>query len=279
MSIQSLSLSNGLAVAVEALSWMEIEGLNERQAVLRSSDQLKVSDPRSLRLSQLIVFESTRRRNLIDRLLTLASPSLRYENLKAGPRSFARIYTYWSVIRGANWVTILALLRAGRKLLGWKELAPLELTFGRVLGLSSEDVFFETSETQNVSLRTFNPEWFVDYCNRTFGRKKAMEILRGEESRPPTYIRINTLAENESVIVEKMKHKDANIERVSGMKYVYKVLRSHGPMSTSKIARLGNIQVQDKSGCFTVLAAKPRPGQVVLDVCAAPGTKRVSSLN
>ena len=268
-----MSLSNALAVAIEALSWIEIEGMSERQAVFRSSNQLEVKDPRSLRLSQLLVLESTRRRNLLDKLLSLADPSLRYENMKAGPRSFARVYTYWTVIRGANRDTILALLRAGRKLLGWRELAPLELTFGRMLGLRSEDVFSEASETQAIALRTFNPEWFVDYCMRTFGRKKAMEILKGEESLPPTYIRINTLAEDESVTVEKMKQTDTNMKKVRGMKYVYSVLRSRGPMLTSKIARLGNIQVQDKSSCLTVLAAKPRPRQVVLDVCAAPGTK------
>lgn len=268
-----MSLSKGLAVAVEALSWIEVEGLNERQAILRSSNQLDVRDSQSLRLSHRLVLESTRRRNLLDKLLAYADPSLTYKTLKAGPRSFAQIYTYWTLIRGASWEESLALLRAGRKLLGWQELAPLELTFGRLLGFRPDEALAGTSDTETIALETFHAEWFVTYCVRTFGRKRAIEILKGDMSPPPTYIRVNTLVENESKIVEKMKRTDIAFKKVQGMKHVYRVLRSHGPLLGSEAASGGEIQVQDKSSCLTVLAAKPKPGDVVFDVCAAPGTK------
>jgi 16S rRNA (cytosine(967)-C(5))-methyltransferase len=268
-----LSLSKALAVAVEALSWIEVEGLNERQAILRSSNQLDVRDPPSLRLSHRLVLEATRRQNLLDKLLSYADPSLTYKMLKAGPRSFARIYTYWTMVRGASWEETLALLRAGRKLLGWQELAPLELTFGRILGLRWDEAFAGTSNTETIALKTFHPEWFVTYCEKTFGRKRAIEILKANMSPPPTYIRINTLVENESKILEKIKRTGMVFKKVQHMKHVYRVLRSHGPLSGSEAATRGGIQVQDKSSCLTVLAAKPKPGEVVFDVCAAPGAK------
>jgi len=273
MAKTSLSLSDALAVAVEALSWIEVEGLTEREAILRSSKQLNVKDLRSLRLSHLMVLESTRRRNLLDRLLSLMDPSLVYQTLKAGPRSFARIYTYWSKIRGADWEETLALLRAGRKLLGWQELEPLELVFGRLLGFQIEDATVGASDVEATALRTFHPKWFVKYCIRTFGRVKAMNILRGNLSPPPTYVRLNTLVEDESSILQKLKLTGVKLERVQGIKHLYRVLHSLGPLSRSRAAKSGEIQIQDKSSCLSVLTGKPKAGEVVLDACAAPGAK------
>jgi len=268
-----LSLFDALTVAVEALSWIEVEGLNERQAFLRSSNQLDVRDPQTLRLSHLLVLESTRRQNLLDKLLALADPSLTYQRLNAGPRNFARIYAYWTKVRGASWEEGLALLKAGRKALGWKELASLEITFGRLLGVQLEDAFTNASETETIALKTFHPTWFVEYCTRIFGKTKGMKILAGNAQPPPTYVRLNTLVEDESTIVEKLNRTETRLKKVQGMKYIYRVIKSNGPLSGSRVSKSGEIQIQDKSSCMTVLAAKPKPGEIVFDVCSAPGAK------
>jgi len=268
-----LSLFDALTVAVEALSWIEVEGLNERQAFLRSSNQLDVRDSQTLKLSHLLVLESIRRQNLLDRLLAIADPSLTYQRLNAGPRNFARIYAYWTKVRGASWEESLALLKAGRKVLGWKELAPLEVIFGRLLGTQLEDALASASETETIALKTFHPSWFVEYCTRIFGRTKGMKILAGNTRPPPIYVRVNTLVEDESMIVEKINRMGTRLKKVQGMKHVYTVIRSNDPLSGSRIARSGEIQIQDKSSCMTVLAAKAKPGETVFDVCSAPGAK------
>ena len=266
-------LSDALAVAVETLSWMEIEGLSERQALARSSNQLGIKDLGSLRLAQRLVLESTRRQNLIEKLLELADPSLTYQSLKAGPRSFARIYTYWTVVKNVDWNDAVAFLKAGRKLLGWRELAPLELTFGKLLGFRPESALTDASDSESIALKTFHPKWYVEYCVKMFGRSNAIAILNADKTPPPTYIRVNTLAEDESTIVEKMKRDGIELDKIKGMKYVYGLSRSRGLPPFSKFVRSGEIQVQDKSSCYTALAAKPKPGSVVFDVCAAPGAK------
>lgn len=266
-------LSDALAVAVETLSWMEIEGLSERQALARSSNQLRIKDPASLRLAQRLVLESTRRRNLIEKLLELADPSLTYQSLRAGPRSFAQIYTYWTVVKNADWNDTVAFLKAGRKLLGWRELAPLELTFGKLLGFRPESALTNVSDCEAIALKTFHPKWYVRYCITLFGRNNAIAILNADKTPPPTYIRVNTLVTDESTIVEKMKRHGIELEKIKGMKHVYRLSRSNSLPPFSKFVRSGEIQVQDKSSCYTVLAAKPRPGSLVFDVCAAPGAK------
>lgn len=268
-----MSLWDAVAVAVEALSWIEVEGLNERQAVLRASNQLSMKDPQSLRLSHMMVLECTRRQNQLDKLLSLADLSLTYQTLKAGPRSFARIYTYWTKVRKSGWDETLALLKAGRKVLGWQELAPLEVTFGRMLGFQLADAISDSLENEKIALETFHEDWFVDYCLRVFGRRKALEILRANMSAPPAYVRINSLVEDESKTLKDLDRVGVELKKVRGMRYVYRVLKSGGRLSASESSRNGKIQIQDKSSCLTVLAAKPKPGEVVFDVCAAPGTK------
>jgi len=193
--------------------------------------------------------------------------------LKAGPRSFARIYTYWTKVRKSGWDETLALLKAGRKVLGWQELAPLEVTFGRMLGFQLADAISDSLENEKIALETFHEDWFVDYCLRVFGRRKALEILRANMSAPPAYVRINSLVEDESKTLKDLDRVGVELKKVRGMRYVYRVLKSGGRLSASESSRNGKIQIQDKSSCLTVLAAKPKPDEVVFDVCAAPGTK------
>jgi 16S rRNA (cytosine967-C5)-methyltransferase len=177
------------------------------------------------------------------------------------------------MVRDASWEEGLALLRAGRKVLGWQELTQLELPFGKLLGFRLEDVLVGAPDTESIALKTFHPPWFVTYCLRIFGRKRAVEILKGNMSAPPTYVRVNTLVEDESTIVDTIERTGTELKKVSGMKHVYRVVRSRGRISGSQAVTRGRIQVQDKSSCLTVLAAKAKPGEVVFDVCAAPGSK------
>lgn len=50
-------------------------------------------------------------------------------------------------------------------------------------------------------------------------------------------------------------------------------MKTRKPLAQTRSFREGLFYVQDKASCLAVEVANPKPGDVVLDVCAAPGAK------
>jgi len=93
-------------------------------------------------------------------------------------------------------------------------------------------------------------------------------------SRPqPYWIRVNTLKVEENVLVERLSDKGFTLERFSNMN-AYRIVDMpvKHPGATVEHS-LGYYYVQDLSSMAPVLALKPEPGDVVLDMAAAPGSK------
>jgi hypothetical protein len=68
-------LREAWTIAIETLSWMELRRLNERSALARTTKQLGVNDPQAIRFAYGLIVETTRRKNLIDKLInTVVAP-------------------------------------------------------------------------------------------------------------------------------------------------------------------------------------------------------------
>ncbi|WP_455278581.1 hypothetical protein, partial [[Eubacterium] cellulosolvens] len=88
-------LNDSITIAVEALSWMELEGLSERQAFNRSYRQLKLSNEQVLRFGFSLMIETIRRLNVIDYIANWAFYPKNLDEINLGVKNFLRIYIYW----------------------------------------------------------------------------------------------------------------------------------------------------------------------------------------
>lgn len=116
------------------------------------------------------------------------------------------------------------------------------------------------------------PRWIVEMWLNDYGRERTEKILAGFYEEHPTVIRVNEnkrtkeelkrrLSE-EGVVVE--EHPDvASALLISGYDYL-------GGLASF---REGEFQVQDASSIRVAESARIRPGDYVIDVCAAPGGK------
>jgi len=73
-----------LAVAIEALSWMELRRINERLALTRTSRQLDIRSESALRHAFRLIMEVTRRRNALDYLAVQALDLESVDDLSLG---------------------------------------------------------------------------------------------------------------------------------------------------------------------------------------------------
>jgi NOL1/NOP2/sun family putative RNA methylase len=263
---------DSLAIAIEALSWMDYEGVGERTALFRAGRQLDVKEPADLRQAFKIIMETSRFRNRLDVVVRSALGSRQLEGIPHGISSLLRIVTYLKYIDSASRGDLIRTVRWGRDILGWREIHPFENAIG-LLASGNLPVFnVGLTEVDRLALETCNPAWFVERTIRVFGRDLALRILWGNLSRLPSYVRLNTLAvadaDDANRIVRQIKG-----SRVTSVDGTWKIEKSPDLLTGTDLIRSGLLVTQDLASIVAGLVADVKPGQSVLDLCAAPGNK------
>jgi 16S rRNA (cytosine967-C5)-methyltransferase len=270
-------LKEAYTIAIETLSWMEMQRLSERLALARTIKQLETKNSNAIRYAYGLVVETTRRKNQIDKFVNSVLAPKQISEFQLGVQSFLRIYVYQT--RAAkNWGKINlqeaeSIASLGRSILGWQTLWEVEPFLGFLLTRKLEPILEAASEVERLSLETYHPVWFVEYCQKLFGPQETAAFLKGSITPPPTYIRLNTLKASEEEILQNLSGEGLKLEKVEQLKFTYKVLELKVPINRLPSAQEGLVYVQDKASCFAAQAAAPQVGSRVFDVCAAPGAK------
>ena len=251
--------------------------LNERAALMRTVKQLGVKDPSAIRFAYGLVVETERRKNLIDRLIneTVAPKKIGEYNL--GIQAFLRLYVYQTrLVKSGEKINLKEaenIANMGRAILGWQTMREVEPFLGFLLTKKLSSIMEKANEVEKISLQTFHPTWFVEYCIKLFGQNEAITFLNGSMKTPPTYIRINTLKATEESTLQKLKEESVELQKTEPLKFTYRVLSTKKPLNALPAYAEGLFYIQDKASCFATQVANPQPGNTVFDVCAAPGAK------
>lgn len=88
-------LRDAWTLAIETLSWMELQRLGERLALAKAAKQLGIKDPAAIGLAHKLVYETVRRQNFIDLLINSALAPRSLHDFRLGPQAFLRLYTYY----------------------------------------------------------------------------------------------------------------------------------------------------------------------------------------
>jgi 16S rRNA (cytosine967-C5)-methyltransferase len=244
---------------------------------MRTVKQLGVKDPSAIRFAYGLVVETERRKNLIDKFINEVVAPKSVGEYNMGIQAFLRLYVYQTRVM-KNWGKVNLkeaenVASMGRTILGWQTMREIEPVLGFLLTKKLAPIMDAASDAEKVSLQTFHPLWFVEYCFKLFGHDEAIAFLNGSMKSPPSYIRINTLAAPEEATLQTLKAEGVELEKSVPLNYTYKVLSSKKPLNALPSYAEGLFYVQDKASCFATQVANPKPGNTVFDVCAAPGAK------
>jgi 16S rRNA (cytosine967-C5)-methyltransferase len=266
-------LKDAWALAIETLSWIELQRLGERLALAKAAKQLAVQDSRAVGLAHKLVFETQRRLNVIDSALTMVLKPKSPSDYKLGVQSFLRLYTYRVLFENADFEQAALMAGMGRSILGWRQLSDIEETLGKILGLQLSEVFKGTEDEERVGLQAYVPTWFVKYCFKMLGRSQALAFLESTSQPIPTYVRLNTLKATGEICLQEMAEEGVIVEKEPLLRHAYRLVETHKPLQRTHSFHDGLFYVQDKASCLAVEVADPKPGDIVLDICAAPGAK------
>ncbi len=116
------------------------------------------------------------------------------------------------------------------------------------------------------------PEWIAKSWLQRFGASEAAELVRACNEAPPLAIRVNRRAADPEALLEELRRRfpDARRSRIApdGI-----VLGRRGDPGRDPAFLSGQYTVQDEASQLVVTLLDPQPGERLLDVCAAPGTK------
>jgi 16S rRNA (cytosine967-C5)-methyltransferase len=270
-------LKDAWTLAIETLSWIEMQKLSERLALARTVRQLNISNTSAVRYAYGLVCETVRRKNLIDKFVNNVLQPKTISEFSLGVQAFLRLYVCQTrIAKQGTEIDVEnaeSIAKLGRAIIGWKTLREIEPILGLLLTREIEPVFRAASDEEKIGLQTFNPTWFVQYCLNLFGRSDAIAFLEGNVHPPPMCIRLNTLQSSQEEILEKLAEEGVKLEKVKGLKHAYNVMSAKQPLTKTASYRKGLFYVQDKASCYAAEVADPKPKMTVLDVCAAPGAK------
>ena len=121
-----------------------------------------------------------------------------------------------------------------------------------------------------------HPEWLVARWQKHFGADKTAQLLEWNNTPPKIFARVNTLKTDAGKLVEKWREENVEYDFVRRdwlpENLVFE-LKSHPPLNSLASFRDGWFYIQDPSTVLAPLELNPQPGEIIVDLCAAPGGK------
>ena len=142
----------------------------------------------------------------------------------------------------------------------------------RNIARNLDKIQYPADEKENLSVRYSMPKWIIDLWSRQYGMEKTVFMLEEIYKDRETTIHCNTTKASVDDIVMNLQHNGIKVTRSP----LYdKALNISGYDSFNRlnVFQSGMITVQDLSSMMAGLAANPKKGDYVIDVCAAPGGK------
>ena len=127
-------------------------------------------------------------------------------------------------------------------------------------------------EIETLSLRYSHPRWLVEKFVGQLGLEGGSALLQADNEQPPTAAQVNILKTKPENLAEELRAAGGSVEPHPWLPNCL-LLTGTGDLERLDAFRRGDFYVQDAASRMAVIAADPRPGDRVLDCCAAPGGK------
>lgn len=122
-----------------------------------------------------------------------------------------------------------------------------------------------------AGLRYSYPDWIVRRYVGSFGFEDSLSLLKAQNTPPVLTLRVNEMKCDRDTLLELLRGEGYCAEPGS-LPFSVKVSKGRS-VEQFPGYREGLFVVQDEAAMLPALALKPKPGEVVWDVCAAPGGK------
>lgn len=124
---------------------------------------------------------------------------------------------------------------------------------------------FGFNEADKLSIQYSHPIWFTLYVIRLLGYDGAEKLLASDNMTPPVYLQKNQLS-----------LQSLSLTPHDTLQNCF-VVRNFSEIAKTDEFKNGAYYVQDPAAKMAVMASDVKPGDTVIDVCAAPGGKSITA--
>ncbi len=117
------------------------------------------------------------------------------------------------------------------------------------------------------------PSWLARRWADRLGLNEAEKLMMALDERPRATVRVNTLKCSLEAVAERLAGEEEVASRPTSYARDALELEAPGPAFKFRAFKEGWFTVQDEALILIGYLLAPRPGEIVADVCAAPGTK------
>ena len=123
-----------------------------------------------------------------------------------------------------------------------------------------------------LALNYSYPDWMVYRWKNRLSSDQLRDFLKWNNRRPATYLRINSLKTSSEATIEILNQQGIEC-KISPIEKDFLFLNRIPDPGNFNIIKRGYANVQDVSQGLVAPLVNPQPGELILDLCAAPGGK------
>lgn len=124
---------------------------------------------------------------------------------------------------------------------------------------------------ERLAVQTSHPRWLIDRWVKSFGIAEAGAFAKANNIVPPTAFRIVSTKAHESEVLSKLSEAGATLESSNVAQDAWRV--SGATALLRELSAAGEIYLQDEASQLVAQIVDAKPGERLLDLCAAPGGK------
>ncbi len=127
-------------------------------------------------------------------------------------------------------------------------------------------------EPEETHLRFSHPKWISDLLIESYGEDNAILMMENHMLPAPVVLRVNLLKTTRESLLDEMRSLGLRVEPTEHSPQGL-ILEYNGSLKDLRPFEEGKFTVQSQSSQLVSLLFDPKPGEMILDMCAAPGGK------
>jgi len=131
---------------------------------------------------------------------------------------------------------------------------------------------FHDEPLKAIAIQYSHPLWLVEKWVKHYGVETTLSLCKANNTSPPLIIRTNTLKTTREKLIESLHKEGLSCEPTA---YSPEGILVHHPADITRLSSFqkGWFLVQDEAAQLISYLVNPKPGEYLLDLCAAPGGK------
>jgi 16S rRNA (cytosine967-C5)-methyltransferase len=261
-------------VAAEVLAFWEDQAQSLRGAMGELAANWQITDWRIRTAIHSLVFETMRRLNTIDFILNQVLERTQIMDLDSFTRNTLRVATYLihftetAPALATNEAVAIIKRRKTKRLAGF-----VNAVLRKVQQMKLSDVMNSFHENGQFELEYSVPRWLFDYINSILNPGEAQAFLSTSLKNPSVYIRVNTLNQQTLKTISQLEQDQFICTVVPELPEVFKLQKGTKPVTQTDAYVNNAIYLQSLASVLVSRILDPQPYEIIIDLCAAPGSK------